>query len=257
MKYSDSNPPLVCMMTQSTCYKGTRPFTPKGVLWHSTGANNPYLRRYVQPSEDDPNKIQLLNILGENKNHNDWNHKEVNAGLNFWIGKLADESVAAVQTMPWDFRPWGCGSGKKGSLNDTHIQFEICEDSLTDPVYFMNIYEEGCQMTAYLCKKFNLDPLGTFSYNGITVPVITDHAGSAALGCGSNHSDVGHWFSKYGKTIDDIRHDVKEIMSEDNAPEPDAGILAELNEVQDGLKRAQKEIDAALVNVAGIINALQ
>ena len=43
----------------------------------------------------------------------------------------------------------------------------------------------------------------------------------------------------------------------DNAPEPDAGILAELNEVQDGLKRAQKEIDAALVNVARIINALQ
>ena len=41
MKYNDKNKPLVCMMTQSTCYKGTRKFAPKGVLWHSTGANNP------------------------------------------------------------------------------------------------------------------------------------------------------------------------------------------------------------------------
>lgn len=257
MKYSDSNPPLVCMMTQSTCYKGTRKFNPKGVLWHSTGANNPYLRRYVQPSEDDPNKIQLLNILGENKYHNDWNHKEVNAGLNFWVGKLADESVSSVQTMPWDYRPWGCGSGKNGSLNDTHIQFEICEDSLTDPVYFMSIYEEACQMTAYLCKKFNLDPLGTFQYNGITVPVITDHAGSASLGCGSSHSDVGHWFGKYGKTMDDVRNDVKQLLSEDNSPAPDSGIVSDLEAVQSELKSAQKEIDSAMLHVAEILKLIR
>lgn len=47
MKYSAKNPPLVCMMTNSTCYKGTRKMKPVGVLWHSTGANNPYLKRYV------------------------------------------------------------------------------------------------------------------------------------------------------------------------------------------------------------------
>ena len=49
MKYSKSNPPMTCMMTQSTCYKGTKKMTVKGVLWHSTGANNPTLKRYVQP----------------------------------------------------------------------------------------------------------------------------------------------------------------------------------------------------------------
>jgi hypothetical protein len=47
MKYSSTNKPLVCMQTQSTCYKGTSPMTVKGVLWHSTGANNPNLKRYV------------------------------------------------------------------------------------------------------------------------------------------------------------------------------------------------------------------
>jgi hypothetical protein len=47
MKYNENNKPLVCMMTQSTCYKGTSTMTPKGILWHSTGANNPTLKRYV------------------------------------------------------------------------------------------------------------------------------------------------------------------------------------------------------------------
>ena len=43
MKYNANNKPLVCMMTNSTCYKQTRTMTPVGVLWHSTGANNPNL----------------------------------------------------------------------------------------------------------------------------------------------------------------------------------------------------------------------
>ena len=47
MKYSEKNKPLCCMMTQSTCYQGTRTMTVKGILWHSTGANNPTLKRYV------------------------------------------------------------------------------------------------------------------------------------------------------------------------------------------------------------------
>jgi hypothetical protein len=47
MKYSSKNPPLVCMMTQSTCYKGTKEMTVKGVLWHSTGCNNKTVKRYV------------------------------------------------------------------------------------------------------------------------------------------------------------------------------------------------------------------
>lgn len=67
MKYNDKNKPLVCMMTQSTCYRGTRKFTPKGVLWHSTGANNPWLKRYVQPDDNASNRAELLNLLGKNQ----------------------------------------------------------------------------------------------------------------------------------------------------------------------------------------------
>ena len=46
MKYLNQNP-TQCILTDSTCYKGTKPMTVLGVLWHSTGANNPTLKRYV------------------------------------------------------------------------------------------------------------------------------------------------------------------------------------------------------------------
>ena len=151
MKYNEKNKPLVCMMTQSTCYKGTRKFTPKGVLWHSTGANNPTLKRYVQPDDNASNKAELLALIGKNAYANDWNHIEREAGLNFWIGKLADGTVAAVQTMPWDYRPWGCGSGSKGSCNNTHIQFEICEDGLNDKSYWEAIYKEAINLILDEC----------------------------------------------------------------------------------------------------------
>ena len=134
MKYSDSNPPMVCMMTQSTCYNGTTKGYPVGVLWHDTGAGNPWLKRYVQPDDNASNRDELLKIIGKNQYNNDFNHINRQAGLNCWVGKLADGTVSTVQTMPWDFRPWGCGSGPKGSCNGKTggpfwMQFEICDDS--------------------------------------------------------------------------------------------------------------------------------
>lgn len=213
MKYSDSNPPLVCMQTQSTCYKGTTTMTVKGVLWHSTGANNPTLKRYVQPSDNDPNRATLLNLLGTNPNKNDWNHIDRDAGLNCWIGKLADGTVTTVQTMPWNYRPWGCGSGNKGSCNTGWVQFEICEDGLNDPEYFSKVYQEACEITAYLCKMFNIDPNGTVTVNGVKIPTILCHQDSYKLGFGSNHGDVLHWFPKFGKTMANVRADVAALMA--------------------------------------------
>ena len=219
MKYNSSNKPFVCMQTNSTCYKGTRKMTVLGVLWHSTGANNPWLKRYVQPSSNDANYSSLMKKLGKNQYGNDWNHIDRQAGLNCWIGKFDDGSVGTVQTMPWDYRPWGCGSGSKGSCNDGWIQFEICEDALTDKAYFDKVYKEAVEITAYLCKMYNLNPKGTVTKNGVKVPVILDHTTSCSLGFGSNHGDVKHWFSRYGKTLDDVRNDVAKLMGEsDSAP---------------------------------------
>lgn len=213
MKYNASNKPLVCMQTQSTCYKGTSKMTVKGVLWHSTGANNPNLKRYVQPSDDAVDKAEMLKLLGTNNNKNDWNHINRQAGLNCWIGKLADGTVTTVQTMPWDYKPWGCGSGLNGSCNNGWIQFEICEDGLTDKNYFNKVYKEACEITAYLCDMYGIDPKGTVTINGVKIPTILCHQDSYKLGFGSNHGDVLHWFPKFGKSMDDVRNDVAELMS--------------------------------------------
>lgn len=217
MKYNSNNKPLVCMQTNSTCYKGTNTMTVKGVLWHSTGANNPWLKRYVQPSDNASDRDKWLKLLGKNQYNNDWNHINRQAGLNCWIGKLADGTVTTVQTMPWNYRPWGCGSGSKGSCNNGWIQFEICEDALTDKNYFNKVYQEACEITAYLCTLYNLDPHGYQTLNGVKVPVILCHADSCKLGLGSNHGDVLHWFKKHGKTMDDVRDDVAALMKSASA----------------------------------------
>ena len=47
-----------CFLTKNDCYRAGRTITPKGIVVHSTGANNPYLRRYVQPDDG---------ILGKNR----------------------------------------------------------------------------------------------------------------------------------------------------------------------------------------------
>ena len=212
MKYSAFNKPLVCMQTNSTCYRGTNKMTVKGVLWHSTGANNPNLKRYIQPSDNAVDKEEMLKLLGTNKYRNDWNHIEHQAGLNCWIGKLADGTVTTIQTMPWDYRPWGCASGAKGSCNNGWIQFEICEDGLTDKTYFDKVYKEACEITAYLCDMFNIDPKGTVRMNGVDVPTILCHQDSYKLGLGSNHGDIYHWFQKYGKSMETAREDVAQLM---------------------------------------------
>ena len=156
-----------------------------------------------------------MKLIGKNSNGNDWNHISVDAGLNAWIGQLADGTVTTVQTMPWDYEPWGCGSGWRGSCNQGWIQFEICEDDLTNKAYFNKVYNEAIELTAYLCKKFGIDPKGKVSHCGTQVPTILCHWDSYELGLGSGHSDVYHWFKKYNKNMTDVRNDVAAAMKED------------------------------------------
>lgn len=218
MKYNSNNKPLICMQTNSTCYKQTTTMKPVGILWHSTGANNPTLKRYIQPLKTDTNYKQMIQLIGVNKNKNDYNSASYQSGLNAWIGKLENGQIATIQSMPWNYRPWGCGSGRKGTCNDGWIQFEICEDSLNDINYFNQVYEEACQLTAYLCKIYNIDPNGYVMKNGVKVPTILCHADSYKLGLGSNHGDVLHWFNRYGKTMNDVRARVIELLQITNIP---------------------------------------
>ena len=224
---------LKCIMTNSTCYKGTTKGKPVGILWHDTGAGNPELRRYVQPSSNDPNRAELLDKIGVNVSGNSWNQKYVEAGVNAFIGKLANGSVATVQVLPWDYRPWGCGSGKHGSCNGSAalynspfwIQFEICDDFYRSKDYFKKVYKEAVELTAYLCKLYNIDPKGTVQYNGVTVPTILCHQDSYKLGLGSNHGDVLDWFDKMGGyTMKGVRNDVADLLKPAEKPVEKPGV---------------------------------
>ena len=204
---------LTCILTNNDCYKTKQTIKPTGVMVHSTGANNPLLRRYVQPAADTPDRTALLEALGTNRNRNDWNRAGTNACVHGFIGKLADGTVAAVQTLPWNHRGWHAGTGTSGkSANNTHISFEICEDALTDPVYFAQAYQTAVELTAMLCKQYNLDPMKD--------GVVICHQDGYKRGIASNHGDVYNWFPKHGKTMDDFRRDVLAAMQPKPEPAP-------------------------------------
>lgn len=194
--------------------------TVRGILWHSTGANNPNLKRYVQPSDNAPDRAEMLALIGKNPYNNDMNHITRQMGVNAWIGKLADGTVATVQTMPWNYKPWGCGNGKNGSCNDGWIQFEVCEDSLTDETYGRAAYWEACELTAYLCKMFGINPYGTVKFKGQTVPTILCHRDSHALELGNNHGDIYNWFPRFGLNMTTVREDVAKLLGEDEGEKP-------------------------------------
>ena len=127
-------------LTENACYKAGKKITVKGIMVHSTGANNPWLKRYVGPDDG---------RLGKNQYNNHWNTYHPGGRevcVHAFIGKLADGSVATYQTLPWDHRGWHAG----GSANNTHIGFEICEDGLTDGTYFKKVYQEAVELCVYL-----------------------------------------------------------------------------------------------------------
>lgn len=184
--------------TKNPCYKAGKKITPSGIVVHSTGANNPNLKRYVGPDDG---------ILGHNANNNHWNNADADKCMHAFIGKAADGSVKVYQTLPWDHRCWGVGSGSKGSYNASHIQFEICEDALTDEAYYRKAFGAAKDLCAHLCKQF-----------GISVDNIVGHYEAAAAGYGSSHADPRNWQKVFGDSMDQFRADVAKLLGTVQAP---------------------------------------
>ena len=204
---------LECMLINNDCFKAGAKLEPRGVMVHSTGANNPNIRRYVQPVGGQENYSELISLLGKNTNGNHWNKHIEDPNkrkcVHAFIGKLADGSIATVQTLPWDMQAWHCA----GRCNSTHIAFEICEDSLEDPVYFRAVYKEAVEFTAYLCKLYGLDPLAD--------GVVLCHKEGARRGWASNHSDVENWFPRMGYSMDGFRQDVADLLNDKTVNRPE------------------------------------
>lgn len=186
------------ILTNNACFKAGKTITPNGIMVHSTGANNPWLKRYVGPDDG---------LLGKNQNRNHWNQDRPDGRqvcVHAFIGKLADGTIATYQTLPWNHRGWHAG----GSANNTHIGFEICEDGLFDSTYFNKVYREAVELCVFLCREY-----------GLTEKNITCHSEGYKLGMASNHADVMHWFPKHRKSMDTFRAEVKKALTPIN-PSP-------------------------------------
>lgn len=182
--------------TENPCYKAGRRIKPTGIVVHSTGASNPYIKRYVGPDDG---------ILGVNKYGNHWNKASATKCVHAFIGKVADGSLKVYQTLPWDYRCWGVGSGKKGSYNASHIQFEICEDSKTNEAYYNAVFDLAARLCAYLCQQYGIKPEN-----------VVGHYEAHAAGYGSNHGDPRNWQRVFGGSMDSFRAQVAALVNGEN-----------------------------------------
>ena len=188
------------------CYKAARTMptgSPAGIIIHSTGANNPNLKRYVNAPE----------ICGENPYRNYFDRPDSNVCPHAVIGKDKNGEVKAAKLLPWNVCCWGCGSGSKGSYNyaPAYIQIEIAEDALNDRAYF----EDAFGLAADLCKRLMKN------YPTIKPENIISHKEACARGYASNHGDPEHWLARFGKNMDWFRSLV--------APEKQVRITAEIS----------------------------
>jgi len=225
------------ILTNNACYKAGKTIVPKGIMMHSTGANNPDLKRYVGPDDG---------LLGVNKYGNHWNQDRPDGRqicVHAFIGKLSSGEVATYQTLPWNHRGWHAG----GTANNTHIGFEICEDGLADNTYFNKVYVEAVELCAYLCKQY-----------GLTEKNIICHSEGRKLGIASNHADVMHWFPKHNKSMDSFRADVRtRLQSNPITPKPIE--KGKLYRVQVGAYSVKANADAMLIKLkqAGIVGYIK
>ena len=164
--------------------------SPAGIIIHSTGANNPNLRRYVNAPE----------VCGENPYKNYFDRADSDVCPHAVIGLDKSGEVRAAKLLPWNICCWGCGSGSKGSYNysPAYIQIEVCEDALNDRAYF----EETFGLAADLCKRLMKN------YPSIKPENIISHHEAHLRGYASNHADCDHWLRKFGLNMDWFRAQV-------------------------------------------------
>ena len=185
------------ILTRNPCYTAGRKITVKGLMLHSVGCPQPKASAFI----------------------NSWNSPSHDTSCVH--GFIDGNDGTTYQTLPWNHRGWHCGSGNKGSGNNTHIGVEMCEptcirymagsnftcsDMETAKAVAERTFKAAVELFAYLCKKYSLDPL----MDG----VIISHREGYSRGIASNHGDPEHLWTQLGMgyTMDGFRKAVKAAM---------------------------------------------
>ena len=185
------------IMTRNPCYTAGRKITVKGLMLHSVGCPQPKASAFI----------------------NSWNSPAHDTSCVH--GFIDGNDGTVYQTLPWNHRGWHCGSGNKGSGNNTHIGVEMCEpacikytagsnftcsDKATAKAVAKRTYEAAVELFAMLCKKYSLDPLADGA--------VISHKEGCSRGIASNHGDPEHLWAQLGMgyTMDSFRKAVKAAM---------------------------------------------
>ena len=187
--------------TQNGAYRAGRTISNhQGCVNHSVGC--------AQPKAD-------VFFSSMNKTSAQW-------GVNAILGDFHTGEGRILVTLDLKARPWGCGAGSRGSWNNTKIQWEVCEpaghtyaggtmiayDAEKNQGYFDRMWKMLVAWNVYCAVKL-----------GYPVSGISDHAESYRAGYGSNHSDMGQWLPKHGKSMDALRAEVQAILENEEDEE--------------------------------------
>ncbi len=189
-------------LTRNPCYAAGRKITVKGLMLHSVGCPQPKASAFIR-SWDSP-------AHGGSCVH----------------GFIDGEDGTVYQTLPWNHRGWHCGSGSRGSGNNTHIGVEMCEpacirytagsnfvcsDAAAARTVAERTYRAAVELFAMLCGKYGLDPLADGA--------VISHREGCARGIASNHGDPEHLWVQLGMgyTMDGFRRAVRAAMAGDSS----------------------------------------
>ena len=185
------------IMTKNPCYTSGKKIIVKGLMLHSVGCPQPKASVFI----------------------NNWNKSTFDTAC---VHAFIDGNDGnTYQTLPWDHRGWHGG----GTSNNTHIGVEMCEpscikyisgssfacsDLATARTVAKRTYESAVELFAFLCEKFDLNPLED--------GVIISHREGYNKGLASNHGDPEHLWKGLGLnyTMNQFRMDVHSSM---NKPE--------------------------------------
>ncbi len=184
-------------MTRNPCYTAGRKITVKGLMLHSVGCPQPKASAFISS----------------------WD--SLAHGSSCVHGFIDGEDGIVYQTLPWNHRGWHCGSGSRGSGNNTHIGVEMCEPACIKYTAGSNFtcsnpaeakavaertYKTAVELFAMLCKKYGLNPLAD--------GVIISHKEGHSRGIASNHGDPEHLWMQLGMgyTMDTFRRAVRAAM---------------------------------------------
>ena len=169
------------IMTRNPCYTAGRKITVKGLMLHSVGCPQPKASAFISSWNSPAHDTSCVH------------------------GFIDGNDGTVYQALPWNHRGWHCGSGSKGSGNNTHIGVEMCEpacirytagsnftcSNLTEAkAVAERTYKAAVELFAMLCKKYGLDPLADGA--------IISHREGHSRGIASNHGDPEHLWTQLG-----------------------------------------------------------